>query len=153
MRRCPICSRDSIIGHGRRQKQAHDEHHDWITIRRGICRPCKNTITFLPVFSLPSTHYSLIARSEALRRYFVEGCSLESAAPSVKDPDRVADSSTLRRWFQVLDSSRPPFSFLRRTVLALDQCIRGGQILRHGDCPLSWPTVFPLLHRFWPLRI
>jgi hypothetical protein len=21
---------DSIIGHGRRRKQAHDEHHDWI---------------------------------------------------------------------------------------------------------------------------
>ena len=75
------------------------------------------------------------SRSEALRRYFVEGCSWEAAAPPVKDPNRVADSSTLRRWFQVLDSSRPPFAFLRRTVLALDQCIRGGQILRHGDCP------------------
>jgi hypothetical protein len=66
------------------------------------------------VFSLPYSHYSLIARSEALRRYFVEGCSLEAAAPPVKDPHRVADSSTLRRWFQVLDSSQPPFSFLRR---------------------------------------
>jgi hypothetical protein len=105
------------------------------------------------VFSLPYTHYSLIARSEALRRYFVEGCSLEAAAPPVKDPHRVADSSTLRRWFQVLDSSLPPFSFLRHTVLAFDQCIRGGQILRYGDWQLSWSTVFPLLHRFWPLRI
>jgi Domain of unknown function (DUF6431) len=85
---------------------------DWITIRRGICRPCKKTITFLPVFSLPYSHYSLIARSEALRRYFVEGCSWEAAAPPVKDPHRVADSSTLRRWFRALDSSRPPFSFL-----------------------------------------
>jgi hypothetical protein len=152
-RRCPVCSQDSIIGHGRRQKQAHDEHHDWITIRRGICRPCKKTITFLPVFSLPYSHYSLIARSEALRRYFVEGCSWEAATPPVKDPNRVADSSTLRRWFQVLDSSLPPFSFLRRTVLAFDQCIRSGKILRHDDWQLSWPTVFPLLHRFWPLRI
>jgi hypothetical protein len=153
IRRCPVCSQDSIIGHGCRQKQAHDEHHDWITIRRGICRPCKKTITFLPVFSLPYSHYSLVARSEALRRYFVEGCSWEAAAPPVKDPDRVADSSTLRRWFQVLDSARPPFSFLRRTVQAVNQCIRGGQVLRHSDGPLSWPIVFPLLHRFWPLRI
>ncbi len=31
------------------------------------------------------THYSLIARSEALR-YFVEGYSWEAAAPPVKDP-------------------------------------------------------------------
>jgi hypothetical protein len=153
LRRCPLCSRDSIIGHGRRQKQAHDEHHDWITIRRGLCRPCQMTITFLPVFSLPYTHYSLIARSEALRRYFVEGCSWEAAAPLVKDPHRVADSSTLRRWFQVLDSSQPSFSFLRRTVQAFDRCIRSGQVFRHGDGPPSWPTVFPFLHRFWPLRI
>jgi Domain of unknown function (DUF6431) len=153
IRRCPVCAQDSIIGHGRRQKQAHDERHDWITIRRGICRPCGKTITFLPVFSLPYSHYSLIARSEALRRYFVEGCSWEAAAPPVKDPHRVADSSTLRRWFRVLDSSRPPFSFLRPIVQAFDQWIRGGQVLRHGDWQLSWPTVFPLLQRFWPLRI
>lgn len=153
IRRCPVCSQDSIVGHGRRQKQAHDEQHDWITIRRGICRPCKKTITFLPVFSLPYSHYSLIARSDALRRYFIEGCSWETAAPPVKDPHRVADSSTLRRWFQFLDSSRPPFWFLRLFVQAFDQCIRSGQVFRHGDWQLSWPTVFPLLHRFWPLRI
>ena len=112
------------------------------------------TITFLPVVSLPYTHYSLIARSEALRRYFVEGCSWEAAAPPVKDPHRVTDSSTLRRWFQVVDSSQPPpFSFLRRTVQAIDQWIQRGQVFRYGDVPLSWPTVFPLLHRCWPLRI
>ena len=153
IRRCPVCSRDSVIGHGRRRKQAHDEHHDWITIRRGLCRPCGTTITFLPVFSLPYSHYSLIARSEALRRYFIEGCSWEAAAPLVKDPNRVADSSSLRRWFRALDSSRPPFSFLRRTVQAIDQWIRSGQILRYSDLPSSWATVCPLLHRFWPLRI
>ena len=148
-----MCSRESIIGHGRRHKQAHDEHHDWITIRRGLCRECGQTITFLPVFSLPYSHYSLIARSAALRRYFVEGCSWEAAAPPVKDPQRVADASTLRRWFRALDSSRPPFSFLRRTVQALEAGLRGGQVLRFGAGPLSWPTVFPLLQRVWPLRI
>jgi hypothetical protein len=107
----------------------------------------------LPVFSLPYTHYSLIARSAALWRYFVEGCSWQAAAPPMKDPDRLPDSRTLGRWFRALDSSRPPFSFLRRTIQALDQYIRSGQVLRHGELPLSWPTVCPLLHRFWPLRI
>jgi len=153
IRQCPVCMRDSVVGHGRRRKQAHDEEHDWITIRRGICRPCGKTITFLPVFSLPYSHYSLIARSEALRRFFVEGCSWEKAAPTVKDPHRIADPSTLRRWFQALDSSRPIFASLRRTLRALDPWIRGGQVLRYGDWKLSWSTVFPLLHRFWPLRI
>jgi hypothetical protein len=32
-----------------------------------------------------------------LRRYFVEHCSWEAAAPETKDPRRVTDPSTLRR--------------------------------------------------------
>ena len=40
LRRCPVCERNSIVGHGRRRKQAHDEHHDWISIRRGRCTGC-----------------------------------------------------------------------------------------------------------------
>jgi Domain of unknown function (DUF6431) len=90
-RRCPKCLCDSITGHGWRSKQAHDETHDWIEVRRGICRPCHLTLTFLPVFSPPYTHYSLVARSQALRRYFLEHRSFESAAPPLKDPDRVPD--------------------------------------------------------------
>src|SRR6516225_10295768 len=68
LRRCPVCQRDSIVGHGRRRKQAHDEHHDWIGIRRGVCNRCGKTFTFLPPFCPPYGHYSLIARSQALRR-------------------------------------------------------------------------------------
>ena len=63
LRQCPICLCDSIIGHGRRPKQAHDENHDWIPIRRGICNRCQKTFTFLPPFSPPYCHNSLIARS------------------------------------------------------------------------------------------
>jgi hypothetical protein len=153
IRRCPLCSRDSVIGHGRRRKQAHDEGHDWILIRRGICRPCGKTITFLPVFSLPYTHYSLMARSAALRRRFVESCVGEAVAPLMKDPNRIPDSRTLSRWFRALDSSQPPFSFLRRTITMLDEWMRCGRGLRDCELPLSWSTVSVLLHRFWPLRI
>ena len=153
LRRCPTCERDSIVGHGRRGKQAHDKDHDWIRIRRGLCQLCGKTFTFLPWFSPPYGHYSLVARSQALRRYFLEGCSWEAAAPEVKDPDRVAASSTLRRWFRSLDSSRPSFSFLRRTMHALSQWLSGGEILLQDSLPLGWPTVFPFLARFWPLRL
>ena len=66
LRRCPICVQDSIVGHGRRRKQAHDEHHDWIGIRRGLCNRCGKTFTFLPPFSPPYGHYS---SSLAARRY------------------------------------------------------------------------------------
>ena len=153
LRRCPICLQDSIVGHGRRRKQAHDEHHDWIGIRRGLCSRCGKTFTFLPPFSPPYGHYSLIARSQALRRYFLEGHSWEAAAPAVKDPDRLADPSTLRRWFRNLDSSQPPFSFLRQTMLAISAWLSRIEMLVHDSLPLRWHSVFPFLARFWPLRL
>jgi hypothetical protein len=153
LRRCPICEQDSIVGHGRRRKQAHDAHHDWIGIRRGLYNRCGKTFTFLPPFSPPYGHYSLIARSQALRRYFGEGCCWEAAAPAVKDPDRIADPSTLRRWFQRLDSSEPPFSYLRRTMLAISASFDRTEIVVHDSLPLRWHTIFPFLARVWPLRL
>jgi hypothetical protein len=153
LRQCPVCLRDSIIGHGRRRKQAHDEDHDWIQIRRGLCNVCGKSFTFLPLFSPPYGHYSLIARSQALRRYFLEDCSWEEAAPVVKDPNRVADPSTLRRWFRSLDSSQPKFSFLRSTIRAIGQWLSRGETLVYESLRLCWPTVFPVLARFWPLRV
>ena len=49
---------------------------------------CGRTFTFLPVFSLPYTHYSLVARCHALLRRFVEHCSWERAVSRFKDADR-----------------------------------------------------------------
>ena len=153
IRRCPVFLRDSIVGHGRRRKQAHDEHHDWIEIRRGVCQSCGKTITFLPLFSPPYTHYSLIARSEALQRYFIERCSWETAAPPLKDPNRAADPATLRRWFRSLDSSQPPFSFLRQMIPAIGAWLSQSKIVVHDSLPLRWHSVFAFLVRFWPLRL
>ena len=59
-RRCPSAARTSIIGHGRRRKQAHDERHDWIWVRRGRCPLCKKTFTILPTWSPPSWPLQLL---------------------------------------------------------------------------------------------
>ena len=151
MRRCPVCERDSIIGHGRRRKQAHDEHHDWIGIRRGRCPGCGKTFTFLPLFSLPYTQYSLLTRCQALRRRFVEHCSREEATPTLKDPNRVPDSSTLRRWANGLDRSQPALSFLRQTLARLVHWLARGNPADHQAEPSSWLT--PVLQILWPLRL
>ena len=101
LRRCPICLCDSIIGHGRRRKQAHDEDHDWIQIRRGLCSQCGKTFTFLPPFSPPYCHYSLIARSQALRRFFgmlwlgSVGADGEGPRPTGHPPPMVSKSGFL----------------------------------------------------------
>jgi hypothetical protein len=153
IRFCPKCLCDTIIGHGRRRKQAHDESHDWIGIRRGLCTRCEATFTFLPVFSPPYTHYSLIARSQALRRYFLDHGSWESAVPDLKDPDRIPAPSTLRRWCHRLDSSRPAFSFLRPALETMAQWLTRGARLECDCLRLSWQTLFPFLRVFWPLRL
>jgi hypothetical protein len=149
--RCPVCERDSIIGHGRRRKQAHDEDHDWIEIRRGCCNVCGTTFTFLPLFSLPYTHYSLLARCQALWRRFVQHCSWEESMPTLKDPDRLPDPSTLRRWAHGLNPSQPARSFLRRTLARLAPWLARGSQADPDAGPLSELT--PVLQVLWPLRL
>ena len=151
IRRCPFCERDSIVGHGRRRKQAHDEHHDWIWIHRGRCIRCGMTFTFLPLFSLPYTHYSLLARSHALQRRFIEHCTWEKALPRLKDPDRLPDPSTVRRWSRGLDCFQPALSFLNRTVARLAHWLTRGHQLVDQPKPLSWIT--STLEVLWPLRL
>jgi Domain of unknown function (DUF6431) len=151
LRRCPACERDSIIGHGRRRKQAHDAHHDWIGIRRGRCPGCGKTFTFLPLFSLPYTHYSLLTRCQALRRRFAEHRSLEEATPTLKDPNRMPDPSTLRRWSSGLDRSQPALSFLRQTLAGVAHWLARGDPADGKAGPLSW--LIPVLQILWPLLL
>lgn len=152
-RRCPVCLSDSISGHGLRDKQAHDESHDWIIIRRGFCNICEITFTFLPALSLPYTHYSQRTRGQAVRRSVLEDYPLENAVPPLKDPNRFPDPSTVRRWSHDLDSSRPAFSFLRPTLRAINDWLAQKKQLRCGPWVLSWPNLYPFLRFFWPLRL
>jgi hypothetical protein len=97
-RQCPACRQIAIIGHGRRRRQAHDAIRDWIVVRRGLCKGCGSTLTVLPAVCVPGALYALAARRQALDR-LAGGCPLEQAAPDGRDPDRIADASTIRRWF------------------------------------------------------
>ena len=93
-----LCGNQTIIGHGQRRKQAHDQVHEVIRIRRGLCRLCRKTFTILPTWSPPSSHYSFLSRQQAAERIERPHGSLEQSAPTVKDPERLPDPSTLRRW-------------------------------------------------------
>jgi hypothetical protein len=148
IRRCPVCGQDSIIGHGRRRKQAHDEYHDWIRIRRGRCVRCGRTFTFLPVFSLPYTHYSLLARCQALLRRMAEPCSWEKAVPRCKDPDRQPDPSTVRRWSSGLDCCRSWHSFFDQFLARVTDWLRA----RGEDEVESVCRLLPVLQVFCPMR-
>jgi hypothetical protein len=151
LRRCPVCLQESIIGHGRRRKQAHDQHHDWITIRRGRCAACGKTFTFLPLFSFPYTHYSLLARCYAFRGRFVEHCSWEKATPLLKDSNRVPDPSTLRRWSNGVDGSQLVLSFLRQTVARITDWQARRDRRNDEACFVRWLS--PVLQILTPLRL
>lgn len=145
----------------------------------GSANSAGQPFTFLPLFSPPYGHYSLIAHSQALWGYFVDNCSLDMAAPVVKDPDRVPAQSTLRRWFRSLDSptiwrqlnrlqpdaksappvsvpivirNRTPFCFLQKILEAIRRRLAAGEILRHVTLILSWRTLASFLHVLLPLR-
>ena len=98
-RRCPGCGDDTIIGHGRRRRQAHDDQHELIWIRRGICPSCRLTFTILPRTLAPSAIFRLRCRQLACDG-IAGGESLEQAVPHCQDPHRLPDPSTLRRWVQ-----------------------------------------------------
>jgi hypothetical protein len=96
-RRCPVCGNQTIIGHGRRRKQAYDQRHDWIWIRRGLCRPCRKTFTILPAWSPSYGQYSLHCRQQAWQSLY-KARIWEETVPHTKDPNRSPDASTVRRW-------------------------------------------------------
>jgi hypothetical protein len=103
------------------------------------------------MLSLPYTHYSLLARCQALRRRLVEHRSWEEATPTLKDPNCVADPSTLRRWARGLDPSEPARSFLRQTLARVAHWLAPeGQVDRKA-VPLSGVT--RILQVLWPLRL
>ena len=97
-RLCPYCGDRSIIGHGRRRKQAHDEWRAQIWIRRGLCRPCQKTFTVLPDWSPPSGHYTLHCRQQAWELLRQGDGNWERSIPDVADASRSADPCTVRRW-------------------------------------------------------
>ena len=117
-RRCPVCGGDTIIGHGQRLRQAHDDLHTCLRVRRGICPPCNKTFTILPDWLAPYGQYSLRCRQQADERTAADD-AIEQAAPHCKDPARMPDPSTLHRWAKRL--SLPVESFFRiPTILAWD---------------------------------
>jgi hypothetical protein len=94
----PLCGNRTIIGHGRRLKQAHDAWRAQIWIRRGLCRPCQKTFTVLPDWSPPSGLYTLHCRQTAFELLRQPDSNWERSVPDVADPSRSPDPSTVRRW-------------------------------------------------------
>jgi len=76
---------------------------------------------------------------------------VEKALPKLKDPDRLPDPSTVRRWSTGVEFPQPALSFLSQTVARVTHWLaRGRQVLDQAG-PLSWIT--PALEVLSPLRL
>ena len=93
----------------------------------------------------------MLARCQALQRRFEERCSWEEATPTLKDPNRMPDPSTLRRWARGLDPSQPARSFLRGTLARIAHWLALQRQPDHKAVPLS--EVTRILQVLWPLRL
>lgn len=71
--------------------------------------------------------------------------------PTLKDPNRLLDPSTLRRWAHGLDPFKPAASFLRYTLAHLAHWLGRGDLSDPEAGPLS--PLSPVLQVLWPLRL
>jgi hypothetical protein len=115
-RRCPGCGVVAVVGHGRRVRASHDVLHDSIRVRRGFCNHRNHTLTVLTAGCVPRAPYSLAAREQAMDR-LASGSTLGQAAPDCRDPDRIADPSTIRRWGLAAHRSFPFLVAVARHIL------------------------------------
>ncbi len=87
----------------------------------------------LPVWCVPGAAYSLWARRQALEQ-LGQGVPAEQAAPHCRDPDRLADASTVRRWFwRRVQSLR--FLAWAPTLFAWDWCAAGRILIAEPISP------------------
>ena len=104
VRDCPECrereGKSTVVGHGRRSRTCHSRLTTTIIVRRGRCKTCGTTFTFLPCFVRPFHHYGVEVQAEALERHVGPSrVGFDEAAPVVQDVDRYPSGSTVRRWF------------------------------------------------------
>ena len=131
-RSCPACKEGSVIGHGRRLRQAHDGSHTRIRVRRGRCKSCRITLTVLPAWCVPHAPYSLNARQDTIEA-LAAGTPVDQAAPDCLDPQRTIDPSTIRSWCWRRIESLP--FICSPTLLAWDFLAAARMLVAEGSSP------------------
>ena len=140
----PDLSCDSIIGHGRRRKQAHDEDHDWIQIRRGLCSQCGKTFTFLPPFSPPYCHYSSDRPQPGTAallcgRLWLGSVGADRLRTPTAWPMPLPSADGFAVWIPLGHRSRSCAAL----CVSVSEWLGAGQIISCTDSlPLSWQTYF-----------
>ena len=71
-------------------RQAHDERHEHIWVRRGICHPCGKTFTIMPDWPGAGGCLLVCCAGSRLVESIAAGDSVEQAAPHCQDPSALA---------------------------------------------------------------
>ena len=111
-----------------------------------MCRPCGLTFTILPQWSPPYGQYSFRCRQQAWEATAHQDSGWEQSAPQTKDPHRLPDPATLRRWasrrllslygsLKTLCSPRWPSFLSAPTILAWDWPAAGRTLQWEANSP------------------
>jgi len=112
---CPHCgAENSVIGNGRRLRWCIGSNSARIAVRRGKCKKCHKTFTFLPTFARPYSRYSISLVQDMLLKFFSDTEStLFESVPDIPNANVTPDFKTLYNWLHdILDRiSVSPFIF------------------------------------------
>lgn len=103
-RDCNLCKKvNSVIGHGVRERICLGTKMDVILVRRGRCKSCGTTFTFLPSFARPHSKYS----TEVIQETFMRFVNSDDRTPFHSLPDSsdvvlCPDIKTTSNWLHAL---------------------------------------------------
>jgi hypothetical protein len=119
---CPNCgAENSVIGNGRRLRWCIGSNSAKIAVRRGKCKSCHKTFTFLPTFARPYSRYSISVIQDTLLSFFSNAEStLFESVPDILNESSTPDFKTLYNWLHDISDRIPVSSFNFRSGCGLN---------------------------------
>jgi len=112
-RDCACCkARGTVIGHGVRDRTCIGPHTDIIFVRRGLCKVCKTTFTFLPPFARPNSRYAIEAIQDTFMNFVSnDKKTLFHSMPDLKTIKWWPDWKTSNNWLHAVMDKLEGFQF------------------------------------------
>ncbi len=112
-RNCLNCgTENSVIGHGRRERECLGSNAAKITVRLGKCKICHKTFTFLPTFARPYSRYSVSVVQDTILSFFSDSeCTLFESVPEIPNTTKTPDFKTLYNWLHAASNRTQGSSF------------------------------------------
>lgn len=103
-RDCRLCkATSSVIGHGIRERTCIGPDTDVIFVRRGKCKSCRTTFTFLPAFARPYSRYAVVLIQNTILNFISNNeNTVFRSIPNLKKIAWWPDMKTPYNWLHII---------------------------------------------------